>query len=507
MQLNRRSPIVYGAIIAAWLGIVAWQAVEHFRVREEARGAVVNRARDITTTLGVVIRSQRRFGMVAQDRIEPALNELIKSGELKSISLLNAGGAVVASAGESVTSDKINMAGSAAYWDERGVTLVNLVDLGSDVAPTGEASLPVIVMPRRDPAAGTNIDRRGPRSPWQRPNRETNAVGNVENPSPSDGPPGPPPSRGERNSNGRPSFGRPSWVSEEEFKTLIEKQGLHGFVMVMSTEGLRSRVQSDLWMRVLIGLLGGAAVGGLALAWRSLEMSSVLQIRLVRASALNNHLKEMNLAAAGLAHETRNPLNIIRGLAQLISKETDSSPDVRNKSREITDEVDRVTAQLNEFINYSKPRELRRTAVKLDAVISEVTQALRFDTEDKNIELSLVEEGLTVEADEQSLRQVVFNLLLNAIQAVPVGGRIQIVTRQAGAADAILDIRDNGPGVPADQRDEIFKPYFTTHQKGTGLGLAVVQKIVLAHGWDIQCLSNEPGGAIFRVSHLKVLAA
>ncbi|MSU61287.1 MAG: hypothetical protein EXS31_02640 [Pedosphaera sp.] len=504
MQLNRRSPIVYGVIIAAWLGIVAWQAIEHFRVREEARTAVVNRARDITTTLGVVIRSQRRFGMVAQDRIEPALNELIKSGELKSISLLNAGGAVVASAGESVSSEKINMAGSAAYWDELAVTLVNLVDLGSDVTPTGEASRPVIVMPR---ATGTNTDRRGLRPPWWRPSRETNAAASVEDNSPPRESFGPPPARGERDPNGRPSFGRPSWVSEEEFKSLIEKQGLHGFVMVMSTEGLRSRVQSDLWMRMLIGILGGAAAGGLALAWRSLEMSSVLQIRLVRASALNNHLKEMNLAAAGLAHETRNPLNIIRGLAQLISKETDSSPDVRHKSREITDEVDRVTAQLNEFINYSKPRELRRSAVKLTSVISEVTQALRFDTEDKHLELSLVEEGLTVEADEQLLRQVVFNLLLNAIQAVPVGGRIQIVARQTSAADAMLDIRDNGPGVPSDQHDEIFKPYFTTHQKGTGLGLAVVQKIVLAHGWDIQCLSNEPGGAIFRVSHLKVITA
>jgi signal transduction histidine kinase len=65
-------------------------------------------------------------------------------------------------------------------------------------------------------------------------------------------------------------------------------------------------------------------------------------------------------------------------------------------------------------------------------------------------------------------------------------------------------VRDNGPGVPESQREEIFKPYFTTHQKGTGLGLAVVQQIVLAHGWEIHCLSNEPKGAIFRLTHLKL---
>ena len=64
----------------------------------------------------------------------------------------------------------------------------------------------------------------------------------------------------------------------------------------------------------------------------------------------------------------------------------------------------------------------------------------------------------------------------------------------------------SGPGVPPDRRAEIFKPYFTTQKQGTGLGLAVVQQIVLAHGWEIQCLSNQPQGAIFRITHLKLAA-
>jgi signal transduction histidine kinase len=69
-----------------------------------------------------------------------------------------------------------------------------------------------------------------------------------------------------------------------------------------------------------------------------------------------------------------------------------------------------------------------------------------------------------------------------------------------------LEIRDDGPGVSPQNRMEIFKPYFTTHQKGTGLGLAVVSQIVLAHGWEIECLPNEPRGAIFRLTHLKIAA-
>jgi signal transduction histidine kinase len=225
---------------------------------------------------------------------------------------------------------------------------------------------------------------------------------------------------------------------------------------------------------------------------------------LVRASELTTHLKEMNLAAAGLAHETRNPLNIIRGLAQMISKQADAPAEIRDKSRAIVDETDKVTVQLNEFINYSRPREVRRSTLALSSAVGEVVHALGYDIEEKRIQVEIKGEPLSIEADEQLLRQALFNLLLNAVQAVDPGGVIQIVMARQGATEAMLEIRDNGPGVPADRRKEIFKPYFTTQAKGTGLGLTVVQQIVNAHGWEIECLSNEPKGAIFRLAHIKL---
>ncbi len=161
---------------------------------------------------------------------------------------------------------------------------------------------------------------------------------------------------------------------------------------------------------------------------------------------------------------------------------------------------------MNEFINYSRPREVRRSAVALDSVIREVVRALNYDIEEKNIQLQISGEQLTVEADEQLLRQALFNLLLNATQAVDGQGQVKIVASRSDASEASLEIRDDGPGVPPSQRVEIFKPYVTTHEKGTGLGLAVVQQIVLAHGWEVECLSNEPKGAIFRLTHLKLVA-
>ena len=292
-------------------------------------------------------------------------------------------------------------------------------------------------------------------------------------------------------------------MSEEEYKEAIQKQGVHSFVLVLSTAGMQSTLTRDLWTRLFICVLATVSVIGLGVAWRNLAHTSELEVRLARASQLNLHLKEMNLAAAGLAHETRNPLNIVRGLAQMISKRDDVSPEIRSKSLQIVDESDRVTAQLNEFINYSRPREVRRSAVALGAVVGEVVRALSGDIEEKRIRLQTAKTQLSVEADEQMLRQALFNLLLNATQAVAAGGEIQIVAARDGS-EATLEIGDNGPGVPAERRSEIFKPYFTKNEKGTGLGLTVVQQIVLAHGWEIECLPNHPRGAVFRITHLKL---
>jgi signal transduction histidine kinase len=310
----------------------------------------------------------------------------------------------------------------------------------------------------------------------------------------------PRPRRGE----GRPPFGRPFWMSEEEYRAAIEKQGVHSVAMVFATQTVSEAVGRDLWMRSLIAVLAAAAVAGIGVAWRNVVRSSELEVRLARASELNSRLKEMNLAAAGLAHETKNPLNIIRGLAQVISRLENAPPETREKSEAIVAETDRVTAQLNEFLNYSRPRETRCVPVSLAAVVSEVVRALGHDIAEKSIHLEVAQELPAVEADEQLLRQTLFNLLLNAVQAVSVNGEIQVVAEKTGAGDMALEVRDDGPGVPLELRSEIFKPYFTTQAKGTGLGLAVVQQIVLAHGWEIACQPNEPRGAVFRISHLRL---
>jgi len=505
-MIPRRSWWIYGLLLAIWGVILGWQVAEHTRVTKSARGKLIDRAKIMSDTLGLVMRSQRRFGgVISKERMESSLKELVKPGELAAIALLNAAGEVVASAGDTIdlqpqSVGAARLAGSGEHWEDTKVTLMNLVDLGTNLTQDLQVNNLTIVVPRHDltnrpPPPPTN---RPPPPPDQEPDRAAASIaagGTNSASSPTD--PGRP--------RGRPRFGRPPGMSDEQYKSLIQKQGVHSFVLVMSTLPLQAITHQDLWLRGIIGVLTTISAIGSGLAWRNLAKSSELQLRLVRASELNSHLREMNLAAAGLAHETRNPLNIIRGLAQMISRQEDASPEIRKKLSDMINETDRVAAQLNEFINYSRPREVRRSAVPLGSVIAEVVRALNYDLEEKSIPLHIVGEQLMVEADEQLLRQALFNLLMNAIQAVDKKGEIQIIASKRHASEASLEIIDNGPGVPEHQRAEIFKPYFTTHEKGTGLGLAVVQQIVLAHGWEIECVPNTPKGTIFRIRHLKLV--
>jgi len=507
-QLTRRNQLVYATLAALWLAVIAWQSVEHVRVRNANRQTLINRGRDITSTLGIVVRSQRRFGgFISQDRFEAALQGLIRPGDLDSVVVLSADGLPVASAGVPVEVSKEALSGPGVAWGDHSLTLMNLIDLGNAVNPEQGETTPIVMSPesipdrsafrRRGERGGRNGTNSPPRNrPAAAPDvgTDTNAVdrGNVH--------------RGENHFRppfGPPPFGRPPWMSTEEYQEVIKKRGVHSFLIVLSNDLMRSMNSRDLWMRLAIVLFATAAAAVSAFAWRNLAKSSDLQLRLVKASEMNTHLKKMNLSAAGLAHETRNPLNLIRGIAQMISQQKDAPADIRERTGAIIEEADRVTAQLNEFINFSKPRDVRFGQVSFTRIASDVARALKMDAEEKDVQIETPQEELTIEADDQMLRQVLFNLVINAVQAVESSGRIEITLQPGEGDQAVIEVGDQGPGVSPENRAEIFKPYFTMHQNGTGLGLSVVQQIVSAHGWEIECVPNEPTGALFRISHVK----
>jgi signal transduction histidine kinase len=532
MKPHRRSTLVYGLLVLVWVVVVGWQVEEHYRALDAGKTDLRNNSKEIANTLSAVMQALRFRGSVLQERLEPVLkelvngqtNQLVKSSKLLSVVLLNTASEPLVTVGAPIDFSNSEILQAGEHWTVNTVIFVNPI-AGANVPPEGATNTATtsatVVISRRDftngpPGTGPDFNRRD-RPPEDRPPPDSFATNdlsghgsNVLVQAGAELPPPPPPDdnggrfRDNRDGNRRPPWLR--WMNEEDYKALIQKRELHGLVLAMSTEKYRATSDADLWLRAVIIFFAGVSALGAGLAWRSISKSSDLQIRLVRASELNSHLREMNLAAAGLAHETRNPLNIIRGMAQMLSKEANVTPEIQEKSQAIVHQTDKVTAQLNEFINYSRPREVRRTRLALTSAVQEVVRTLGFDIEEKKLAVEITGDPLFIEADEQLLRQVLFNLIINAIQAVGVNGRIQIVMRKSGSAEAVLEVRDDGAGVPLENRQEIFKPYFTTNQKGTGLGLAVVQQIVLAHGWEINCLPNEPKGAIFRIHHLKLLA-
>jgi signal transduction histidine kinase len=484
-----RSAGVYVALILFGLGVCAWQFEEHSRFKQTAAQTLINRGRDITSTLGVVVSSQRRFGiLVDKDRIESALHGLIHEGELESIAILGATGDTIASAGRAVELTPEMLTARGAYWRDQELTIMNLMDLGVGGAAEENAL----------PAALVVSDPRMTKA-FRPPSSRSKTGTRTSEPTVSE-----PPATAPAASVSRFPYSRPAWMDKSEYDSLIKKQGVHSLVISLSTDEMRRAVRSDLLLRSLVSLLACGAGLISALAWRNLSRSSDLQIRLVKAGEMNSHLAQLNFAAAGLAHETRNPLNLIRGLAQMIAMQAEGSPKLKEHASTIIEEADRVTVQLNEFIDYSKPREAHLAPVEVSRLVADVARTLLPDIEDKQIRLQPPATPLTVEADEQLFRQTIFNLLLNAVQAVGAHGRIEIRWSVSGPGTATLEICDDGPGVPEADRANIFKPYVTMRPKGVGLGLAIVRQIVSAHRWEIECSANLPRGAVFRIHHLKM---
>ncbi|HNY26301.1 MAG TPA: ATP-binding protein [Candidatus Sumerlaeota bacterium] len=543
---NKRQLGVYILLAVGWVTICAWQGIEHKRAAEARRQALLDRSDTMSRAMGAIIRTASQFpvNVFSRNWMEAALKDLIeKPSEVLSISLLNKEGSVVASAGTPPFEDLGNLKVDETLWGPKTLAVVNVVDLGrAEFGPDMSRKALVVDQPQFGPPPGRNDENTsGTQKRWDRPNDERTSGTERNRPggrrdqgpggpppdfrSPEGEPPPPPPQsadtgdsqKGERR-DGRREESRAGWKHEgapprwawwggrshEEFEKIVRDKGLHRFVIFMSTEDLDKEIGSDLQMRLIVCVFTLVASLGLGSAWRGVERSTELNLRLARARQANVYLREKNVAAAGLAHETRNPLNIVRGLAQMISKSPEASATIRQKTTELIEEVDRVTSRLNEFIDYSKPREPKPIPTDLNALVRDVERMLESDFEDKHIQFTSEMPPLTIQADEALLRQVIFNLLINSAQAVSNEGHIAVVGWADKEKQVFIEVRDDGPGVPSENREEIFRPYFTTSAQGTGLGLAVVWQICLAHEWEIAYVDSERGGATFRISGMKL---
>ncbi len=249
---------------------------------------------------------------------------------------------------------------------------------------------------------------------------------------------------------------------------------------------------------------------GAALFFKDLTRVEQLEER----ERLRDRLAALGEMAAAIAHEVKNPLAGIQVLSGILKRQLPDSPDAQGILQEIISEAKMANAIVLDVLEFVRPIRLQVERVSLRDVLREAltiadTQATRDGIK---ISMDLADDLPSIQGDQVQLRQLFTNLLINAFEALAGKGEVQIrahlaATEQDQRAEpseapnlVVVDVADNGPGVPADVTDRIFSPFFTTKPQGSGLGLAIVRKIVDAHDGRIDVDTRSGSGTCFHVA-------
>ncbi|MEM9074084.1 MAG: ATP-binding protein, partial [Myxococcota bacterium] len=252
---------------------------------------------------------------------------------------------------------------------------------------------------------------------------------------------------------------------------------------------LRDQRMRDAFSPEEIGLLMGLA------AQTSIALENS---RLYQQLKERDRLAALGEMAAGLAHEIRNPLGAIKASAQYL---TDGREDEDDEFLDIiVEEVDRLNRVVGSFLDYARPSRGNPSPTDINAAIERTLHLLKSEVRDVAVSVDLAEELPKVRIDLEQLRQVLINLIQNALQAMDYDGDLHLSTVVQAADDqqvVKILVHDTGPGIAADVRAKLFVPFVTTKQRGTGLGLAISQRIVSAAGGRITVRTNPSEGTTF----------
>lgn len=208
-------------------------------------------------------------------------------------------------------------------------------------------------------------------------------------------------------------------------------------------------------------------------------------------------LSAIGQLAAGLAHEIRNPLTSIRGFVQISATE---NKEVKKWESIILPEIDRINDLLKQFLNLSEAKPAKYTKFHLDELMNSVLSLLKPKSFLMGHDLIINEpkESIVIEADAEQIKQVMINLIQNALESIVGKGRVEVGWKKIGDQVRIY-IKDNGRGIHPEHYSRIFEPFYTTKKEGTGMGLSVCHQIVNDHGGDIRVESQPGRGSIFYV--------
>jgi len=241
----------------------------------------------------------------------------------------------------------------------------------------------------------------------------------------------------------------------------------------------------------------------------SIETCRLLEgkIQLERELAERTRLASLGQMAATVAHNIKNPLSSIKTIVQLMQEDEQLTAKYTEDLSLIKSEIDRLTESVTQLLKFSKPTVTSSASVDLAAVLEKTLLIFRPEAERRNIrlDLQLSEKPLWVRGSEEVLLEVFQNLLVNALEVSKQHDAVVVratVAESAGQQRVAVQVDDAGPGVPEEIQPKVFMPFFTTKQKGTGLGLAVVQRRVMDLAGEVTCLSpiSSKGGTRFEVT-------
>ncbi|MBI3949995.1 MAG: hypothetical protein HY314_06025 [Acidobacteria bacterium] len=210
------------------------------------------------------------------------------------------------------------------------------------------------------------------------------------------------------------------------------------------------------------------------------------------------HLAALGKMAATLAHEIRNPLGAMKGLTQVVQEELPKDYSAQALMQTVVSEAERLEQLVVDLLTFARPRDSQINRFDVQELIAGVRDMLQSKLAEAKITVDVVSDAdsLIIQSDENGVRQVLLNVLLNAIDASPQGGVVTVAARRNEAAKQVtIEIDDNGAGLGDRDPEELFQPFMTTKVKGTGLGLAVSRQIVERLGGSITLANRPEGGA------------
>ncbi|HAG07902.1 MAG TPA: two-component sensor histidine kinase, partial [Peptococcaceae bacterium] len=241
-------------------------------------------------------------------------------------------------------------------------------------------------------------------------------------------------------------------------------------------------------------------MGQISRAINHLARSLVEKEQLLEEYRRSQCLVALGRLVTNIAHELKNPVSIIKATAQLMASNIKDVPALDEYVKMIEEQANRHNNLIKELIEFGRPNDVRFEEVKPGELVAEVLESTAPLLRQHNITLDLdIEPSLPViKGDRERLKQVFINLILNAVQVMPDGGRLSVCGFATGEA-VCISFRDTGPGIAEEDLKQIFEPFYTTKPGGGGLGLALSDQIVKIHGGEIRAESGPGGGATFTV--------